>query len=109
GHRISDRLRSWWPEHGYTIARGVGVGEGRRRPQRPPLLEHKSVELDRVLSFAEWFALNGIDKRTGGRIIRSGNGPVVTQLSDRRIGITVGNNRHWQEAQARSSWSGAER
>jgi len=26
----------------------------------------------------------------------------VTQLSERRIGITVGNNRRWQESRARS-------
>ena len=72
-----------------------------KRTQRSHLLEHKSVEDDKVLTFAEWCKLNGVSKRTGGRIIRGGNGPVVTQLSDRRIGITVGNNRRWQEARAR--------
>jgi len=61
-----------------------------------------SLDDDKVLTFAEWCALNGIGKRTGRRIIRSGNGPVVTQLSERRIGITVGNNRRWQEARARA-------
>jgi len=95
--RHIDRLRSWLPENGYNIVPAVWAGDGRRRTQRPPLLEHKSVELDRVLSFAEWCALNGIDKRTGERILRNSNGPVVTQLSERKIGITVGNNRHWQE------------
>ena len=73
-----------------------------KRTQCPRLLDHKSLDDDRVLTFAEWCALNGIGKRTGRRIIRSGNGPVVTQLSERRIGITVGNNRRWQEARARS-------
>ena len=64
-------------------------------------LQH-SLDEDKVLTFAEWCELNRIGKRTGRRIIRSGNGPVVTQLSARRIGITVGNNRRWQEARARS-------
>ena len=72
-----------------------------KRTQRSHLLEHKSVEDDKVLTFAEWCALNKIGQRTGRRIIRSGNGPVVTQLSERRIGITVGNNRRWQTARAR--------
>ena len=61
-----------------------------------------SLEDDQVLTFNEWCALNGIGKRTGRRILTSGSGPVVTQLSERRIGITVGNNRRWQEARARS-------
>ena len=61
-----------------------------------------SLDDDKVLTFAEWCELNRIGKRTGRRIICSGNGPVVTQLSERRIGITVGNNRRWQESRART-------
>ena len=57
---------------------------------------------NRVLSFRQWCILNGISARTGRRILASGNGPTVTQLSDRRIGITVGNNRGWQEARERA-------
>ena len=64
-------------------------------------LQH-SLDDDKVLTFAEWCGLNGIGKRTGRRILTSGRGPVVTQLSERRIGITVGNNRRWQESRARS-------
>ena len=74
---------------------------GRGSTQRPHLLEQRSIEGDKVLTFAEWCALNKIGQRTGRRIIGSGNGPVVTQLSERRIGITVGNNRRWQAARAR--------
>ena len=72
----------------------------RRRTQRQQSLQH-SLDDDKVLTFAEWCALNKIGQRTGRRIIRSGNGPVVTQLSPRRIGITVANNRHWQASKAR--------
>jgi hypothetical protein len=64
-------------------------------------LQH-SLDDDKVLTFAQWCALNGIGKRTGRRILTSGCGPVVTQLSERRIGITVGNNRRWLESRARS-------
>jgi hypothetical protein len=74
---------------------------GRGSTQRPHLLEQHSIEGDRVLTFAEWCALNKIGQRTGRRIIRSGNGPVVTQLSERRIGITIANNRAWQASKAR--------
>ena len=73
----------------------------RRSTQRPHVLEQHSLDDDKVLTFAEWCALNKIGQRTGRRIIGSGNGPVVTQLSERRIGITVGNNRRWQAARAR--------
>lgn len=55
----------------------------------------------RVMSFARWCELNGISPATGRRLLRSGRGPIVTRLSDRRIGITVGNNRRWQESRAR--------
>jgi hypothetical protein len=50
----------------------------------------------RVLTFAEWCELNSIGLRTGRRILRSGNGPVVTQLSSQRIGITIANDRKWK-------------
>jgi hypothetical protein len=73
----------------------------RRSTQRPHVLERHSLDDDKVLTFAEWCKLNRIGQRTGRRIIRSGNGPVVTQLSERRIGITIANNRAWQASKAR--------
>ena len=72
----------------------------RQRAERQQLLQH-SLDDDKVLTFAEWCKLNRIGQRTGRRILTSGCGPVVTQLSERRIGITVGNNRRWQTARAR--------
>jgi hypothetical protein len=57
---------------------------------------------NQVLSFFEWCRLNRFSERTGRRILKSGNGPIVTMLSDKRIGITVGNNRAWQASRARS-------
>jgi hypothetical protein len=56
---------------------------------------------DEVLTFAEWCALNGFGERTGRRVLAASDGPTVTMLSMRRIGITRRNNHLWQEARAR--------
>jgi hypothetical protein len=77
--------------------RGPSVGIGHNLgPPLAPLLD------DRCLTFNEWCSLNGIGQRTGRRILKSGNGPAVVQLSERRIGITVRANREWQAARARA-------
>jgi hypothetical protein len=82
-----------------------------RHQHRRRKLDNKSVTLDaplnplhddQVLTFDEWCRLNRISERTGHRIIDSGQGPVITDLSTRRIGITVANNRRWQASRARS-------
>jgi hypothetical protein len=65
------------------------------------LLREGELHDEQVLSFAQWCALNGFSPRTGRRLLASGNGPIVTQLSEKRMGITVRNNRRWQEARAR--------
>jgi hypothetical protein len=73
----------------------------RRKRQRSALAAPLAMSDDAVLTFAQWCKLNNIGERNGRRIIKSGNGPVVLQLSERRIGIRVGDNRRWQEARAR--------
>ena len=55
---------------------------------------------DRVLTFREWCEVNRFSPATGRRIIASGNGPTVTHLSTRRIGIRVGHNRQWLDARS---------
>jgi hypothetical protein len=55
---------------------------------------------NQVLTFHEWCRLNRISVRTGRRIIDRGEGPVVTQLSPQRIGVTVANNAAWQASRA---------
>ena len=67
--------------------------------------EHDRGQNDdhRVLSFREWCGLCGFSEATGRRIIKAGEGPIVTQLSARRIGITIANNAAWQASRARSS------
>jgi hypothetical protein len=55
-----------------------------------------------ILTFREWCMLNRISERTGRRILSSGTGPIVTQLTAKRIGISVGNNKRWQAARERA-------
>jgi hypothetical protein len=65
-------------------------------------VRHKSPPTSRrVLGFHEWCKLNDISPRTGRRIIASGKGPKVTQLSARRIGIREDHNAEWQESLVR--------
>jgi hypothetical protein len=73
------------------------------KPQDRAALHQGPLALadSRVLTFAEWCALNGLSRRTGRRIIKSPGGPIVTQLSAQRIGITIGNNAAWQASRAR--------
>jgi hypothetical protein len=63
----------------------------------PPARSHPN----QVLTFHEWCQLNRISTRTGRRILNSGTGPVVTQLSPHRVGITIANNAAWQASRAR--------
>jgi hypothetical protein len=56
---------------------------------------------DFVLTFKEWCAANRISVRNGRRILAGPDGPIVTMLSARRIGITVKNNRAWQQSRER--------
>jgi hypothetical protein len=56
---------------------------------------------DKILSFADWCRLNSFSIATGRRIVQSGNGPRIIELSARRLGIRVADNRAWQQARAR--------
>lgn len=55
---------------------------------------------NQVLTFGEWCSSNTFSPATGRRIRKAGKGPRFIQLSDRRIGVTIGENRAWQEARA---------
>jgi hypothetical protein len=56
-----------------------------------------------VLTFSEWCELNSFSLRTGRRILRSDNHPVVTQLSVQRIGITIAADRAWKATRERAA------
>jgi len=62
----------------------------------PPLPDDNEV-----LSFPDWCKLNAISVRTGRKLKAAGLGPVITAISDRRIGVTKRNNRIWQAQRAR--------
>ena len=48
------------------------------------------------LSFMQWCEINGFSRSTGQRTVAAGKGPRFIQLSEKRIGVTVGENRRWQ-------------
>jgi hypothetical protein len=56
---------------------------------------------NQVMTIFEWAQINRISMRTARRILGSGTGPVVTQLSANRVGVTVANNAKWQASRAR--------
>jgi hypothetical protein len=74
--------------------------ESNSQPRRLRALDAPSNP-DQVLTFPEWCALNTLSERTGRRILKSGNGSPVTELSSYRIGITVGDNHRWQMSRKR--------
>ena len=67
----------------------------------PAKEQHLTAEDSKVLSTRQWCALNGFSVATGKRILKSGDGPCIIQLSTNRIGIRVIDNVRWQEARLR--------
>jgi hypothetical protein len=72
----------------------------RARKQRLDLLP-ATLNDNMVLSFREWCAINRISERNGRRIFAGGDGPATTQLSPKRLGVTVKANREWQASRER--------
>jgi hypothetical protein len=70
------------------------------RKQRLDLLP-ATLNDNMVLSFREWCAINRISERNGRRIFAGGDGPATTQLSAKRVGVTVRANREWQQSRER--------
>jgi hypothetical protein len=75
----------------------------REAEQRPRSERDRALDDQRVMTIPQWCEVNGFSLDTGRRLIKAGKGPVITQVSDRRVGITVGNNRAWQQSRARSN------
>jgi hypothetical protein len=63
----------------------------------------RALDDDWVMPFALWCQLNNFSPATGRRLRKAGKGPIFTQISDRRIGVTVRNNRIWQESRAKAA------
>jgi hypothetical protein len=55
----------------------------------------------RVYTFTQWCEKNGLTERTGRRILASGDGPKITQLSERRIGIREDHDLAWLDSRVR--------
>jgi hypothetical protein len=75
-----------------------------REAERRRLQTDRDRALDdqRVMTLRQWCEVNGFSWATGLRLIKAGKGPVITQISDRRIGVTVANNGKWQAARERA-------
>jgi predicted DNA-binding transcriptional regulator AlpA len=98
------------PEAIYAAITGVWEGHQRPAPSAPvPVDQPKpkeseprdGVHHDWVMSFDEWCKLNGFSRSTGMRIVAAGKGPQFIQLSERRKGVTVSENRRWQQTRFR--------
>jgi predicted DNA-binding transcriptional regulator AlpA len=77
---------------------GLPPPAGHNAPPDPtPRIEHR----DRVLTLQQWADVNGFSLATARRILESGSGPPVLQLSPRRVGIKESANAEWQASRAR--------
>ena len=61
-------------------------------------LQQPAIDDERMLTFVEWCELNSFSLSTGQRLIASGQGPAFVQLSTRRKGVTVAENRRWRQS-----------
>jgi predicted DNA-binding transcriptional regulator AlpA len=55
----------------------------------------------RVMPFREWCELNSISEDTGQRLVARGDGPKLTKLSARRLGVREDHNAEWQDRRIR--------
>ncbi len=56
---------------------------------------------DQVVTLKAWAELNAISLRTARRLLAEGNGPAIVQLTSRRIGVRLRDNKEWQWARLR--------
>jgi hypothetical protein len=75
----------------------------RKRVELSPQLALRLTIDDCVLTLEEWRVVNNFSPRTAQRILHSPkDAPPLTDVSARRKGITVANNRAWQQSRTRS-------
>jgi hypothetical protein len=55
---------------------------------------------DRVMPLSTWCERCGFSEATGRRLIKTGQGPTVTWLSERRMGIREKHHREWLDSRA---------
>ena len=85
-----------------AISEARRKGRARRlAARRKFFLDLRRLPDDACLSLREWTLLNNLSERQGRRILNGPDGPTVTWLSAQRKGITVRENRRWQESRSR--------
>jgi predicted DNA-binding transcriptional regulator AlpA len=62
------------------------------------IMSEPNRQPNRVLTLRQWADLNSLGYRTACRLLASGEGPKVIQLTERRIGIREADNEKWQQA-----------
>ncbi len=63
--------------------------------------------LDFVHSWLAWCEMAGLSEATGYRLRVNGDGPVITRLSARRIGVRHRHHLEWLEARKQQSGEAA--
>ena len=60
--------------------------------------ELRGAEADFVISINEFSKLAGVSIATARRLIAAQDGPIVTRLSQRRLGVRMRHVREWLDA-----------
>jgi predicted DNA-binding transcriptional regulator AlpA len=60
-----------------------------------------AVHRPSFMTIRAWCRMCGISEITGHRLLKKGQGPRVTQLSTRRLGIRSDHLREWLDARVR--------
>jgi predicted DNA-binding transcriptional regulator AlpA len=60
-----------------------------------------AFSMSKVMSWREWLAKNNLSYSTGWRLRQNGDGPKITKLSERRIGVTEEDDRAWLESRVK--------
>jgi hypothetical protein len=77
------------------------AAKGAKPPDSGPL--ERDSDLDRVTSFLAWCRRIGVSPATGRRLLSSGEGPRITRLSARRIGVRERDHVAWLDARSNTA------
>jgi hypothetical protein len=81
----------------------------KRRLHRVPHPMPPLVSDHIVLTMAQFRQLANLGERTARRMIRDGHGPILTQLTGRKLGVSYGNYKRWVESRTAKSSSAPSR
>jgi hypothetical protein len=97
--------------HSHRAQRSQAKQQSRKRKYKHKHKQNKhrsaldaplSTVLDtQVLTLFEWAQLARISMRTARRLIARGDGPVVTMLSAKRVGVSIGAHKRWLASRER--------